>query len=195
MQDVTAIKAYFKRILPSLKEEVWADVERCLIWKNFERGEVILGAGQVENYVYYLDKGLVRMYYNQEGKERITSFFLEDEMFSGYESFLSKEPITYSIEAVEPTVLIALQREDVQNLYNTHPEMDRFGRLIAEYLYIFITDMNRSLATMSAEDRYLRMIKNRSAVLQRVPQYMIASYLGVTPEALSRIRKRMSTQS
>jgi CRP-like cAMP-binding protein len=116
-------------------------------------------------------------------------------MFSGYESFLSQRPMTYTIEAVEDTDLWSISKRDVQAMYDAHPEMDRFGRLIAEYLFIFITDMNHALATMSPEDRYLRMIKNRAAVLQRVPQYMIASYLGVTPEALSRIRKRISTQN
>jgi CRP-like cAMP-binding protein len=193
--DTQRIKAYFTRLLPNLSGETWAAVESTLIHRRFERGETILAAGQTEGYVNYLEQGLVRMYYNQEGKERITAFFREDEMFSGYESFLSQRPMTYTIEAVEDTDLWSISKRDVQAMYDAHPEMDRFGRLIAEYLFIFITDMNHALATMSPEDRYLRMIKNRAAVLQRVPQYMIASYLGVTPEALSRIRKRISTQN
>jgi CRP-like cAMP-binding protein len=163
--------------------------------RSFKRGEPLTQVGQTEGYVNYLETGLVRMYYNQEGKERITAFFKEDEMFSGYESFLTQRPMTYTIEAVEDTQVWSISRRDVQAMYDAHPEMDRFGRLIAEYLFIFITDMNHSLATMSPEERYLRMIKNRAAILQRVPQYMIASYLGVTPEALSRIRKRISTQN
>jgi CRP-like cAMP-binding protein len=193
--DTQRIKAYFTRLLPNLSVDTWAAVESTLIHRRFARGETILAAGQTEGYVNYLEQGLVRMYYNQEGKERITAFFREDEMFSGYESFLSQRPMTYTIEAVEDTDLWSISKRDVQAMYDAHPEMDRFGRLIAEYLFIFITDMNHALATMSPEDRYLRMIKNRAAILQRVPQYMIASYLGVTPEALSRIRKRISTQN
>lgn len=190
--DLGPVKSYFQRILPNLSSQTWLEVEKCLEVRSFAKDEWIIQAGQVENYVCYLHSGLVRFVIRQDGKERITSFFSEDEMFSAYESFLQRQPTMYYIQALEPTVLICLNKKNVVELYDRFPEMDRFGRLIAEYLFIFITDMNNSLATMTPEERYIRLTKKSKQLLQRVPQYMIASYLGVTPEALSRIRKRIA---
>lgn len=89
--------------------------------------------------------------------------------------------------------MLDLSYDQLQKLYKTHPIFQIFGRLIAEYLFIFISQRTTSLLLLTPEQRYQKLISNNSALLQRIPQYMLASYVGVTPEHLSRIRRKMST--
>jgi CRP-like cAMP-binding protein len=128
-----------------------------------------------------------------EDKEICTGFLIENQYVASYESFLTRKPSTFNIEAIEDTELLDLSYDQLQKLYKTHPIFQIFGRLIAEYLFIFISQRTTSLLLLTPEQRYQKLISNNSALLQRVPQYMLASYVGVTPEHLSRIRRKMST--
>jgi CRP-like cAMP-binding protein len=110
---------------------------------------------------------------------------------SEYESFLTQSPATFAVDALEPTTLVLYHREDMQRLYRLRPETNIWGRMIAEQLYISLSRRVWSFQSQSPEARYQELIAERPDLLQRVPLYMIASCIGVTPEALSRIRRRM----
>ncbi len=136
--------------------------------------------------------GLCRLYYLAEGKEVAAAFFRENEYLSEYTSFLLQTPALMSADMLEDSELIELSYDSVQMCYAKIPAFQKFGRLMAEGLFVSISERTHALLVKTPEQRYLEFIANSSELVQRVPQYMIASYLGVTPEALSRIRKRLA---
>ena len=187
------IKKYYQNLLPELSEEQWQYFQQFLVPKTIKKNEYLVEPGRVCKYVTYINKGSLRAFNVTEGKEYALSFFIENDYASEYCSFLTKTPATYFIQALEDTEVIDLHYDDMQKLYREIPILERFGRYIAENLFILLSTRNASLLTESPEERYLKLLQsNQNNLLQRVPQYMIASYLGITPEALSRIRKRLS---
>ncbi|HPH46369.1 MAG TPA: Crp/Fnr family transcriptional regulator, partial [Chryseolinea sp.] len=111
-----------------------------------------------------------------------------------YRSFLTQQPSTEYIIALEDAEVIELHYNDMQTLYEKVPSWQKYGRLIAEFLYIKVTERAQSLLFDSPEELYTRLMKERPKVIENMPQRYIASYLGIQPESLSRIRKRMMTQ-
>jgi CRP-like cAMP-binding protein len=187
------IKKYYQNLLPELSEEQWQYFQQFLVQKTIKKNEYLVEPGKVCKYVTYINKGTLRAFNITDGKEYALSFFIENDYVSEYCSFLTKTPATYFIQALEDTEVIDLHYDDMQKLYREIPILERFGRYIAENLFIMLSTRNTSLLTESPEERYLKLLQsNQNNLLQRVPQYMIASYLGITPEALSRIRKRLS---
>lgn len=130
------------------------------------------------------------MFYLVDGREICTGFGRENEYLAQYDSFLTRTPSTGNVDALEDCELINLSYDDIQDLYQSYPVYERFGRKIAEMLFIMISSQTNRLLTLTPEERYQQLQEQQSYILQRVPQYMIASYIGITPEHLSRIRKK-----
>lgn len=189
----TQINNYFKNLLPEITDDEWQAYQDCLTVRYLKKGDFLLKVDAVCNYVSFINKGMVRFYMLVEDKEICTGFYIENQYVASYESFLTRKPTTFNIEAIEDTELLDLSYDQLQKLYKTHPIFQIFGRLIAEYLFIFISQRTTSLLLLTPEQRYQKLIYNNSALLQRVPQYMLASYIGVTPEHLSRIRRKISS--
>lgn len=184
------IRAYYQNFIP-LSEENWELLESRLKILKLNKNEFLHKEGEVCKYVTFVNKGLLRAYHKIEDKEFIEAFFCENEYLSDYSSFLTQTPGKIYVEAIEDCELVLLDFESVQELYERVDSFQKFGRLMAEYLFIEVSTRNNSLLFESPEQRYLKFTKNERDLQQRVPQYMIASYLGITPEALSRIRKRI----
>lgn len=186
------IRAYYQNFIP-LSEENWELLESRLKILKLNKNELLHSEGEVCKYVTFVNRGLLRAFHKVDGKEHIEAFFCENEYLSDYSSFLTQTPGKLFVEAIEDCELVLLDFESVQELYERVDSFQKFGRLMAEYLFIEVSMRNNSLLFESPEQRYLKFSKNERDLQQRVPQYMIASYLGVTPEALSRIRKRLLT--
>jgi CRP-like cAMP-binding protein len=119
---------------------------------------------------------------------------LDNEFVSSYKSFLRQEPVMSSIQAMEDSILITFSNKAIQQLLDnpvTAFKMERFGRLIAEYLICCYEDRVEAFVTQTAEERYATLLNSNSRLLQRIPQHYLANYLGITPVSLSRIRRRM----
>jgi CRP-like cAMP-binding protein len=116
----------------------------------------------------------------------------QNEYIAQYDSFLLQQPSAGSIDALEDCEMVNLSYADMQLLYRSHPVFQVFGRKIAEMLFIMVTSQTTRLLTMTPEERYQSVVQYQPFVIQRVPQYMIASYIGITPEHLSRLRRKMS---
>jgi CRP-like cAMP-binding protein len=188
------IKQYYKVLIPELEEESWELMASMFTIRRLKKGEVVFNTGDYCRNVSYLNHGLCRFYYSIEGKEVVAGFFREGEYLSEYSSFLLQVPSTMTADALEDTELIELSYDSIQKLYQKTPVFQKFGRLIAERLFIAVAERSHAFLLKTPEQRYHDFVNNSSLLVQRVPQYMIASYLGVTPEALSRIRKRISSQ-
>lgn len=190
------IKAYYFALLPSITEEQWWFYEQKISIRTYKKGDLILRPGQICDTVSFINSGLVRFYHLLDGKELVAGFFDEEQpYFSDYESFLTRKPSPMYIEAIEATEVADINYEGVQLLYDTVEAADRLGRYIAEGLYTMLSARNNAFLLDSPEQRYQKLLEQRPGLFQRVPQYMIASYLGVTPEALSRIRARLSKKA
>lgn len=187
---IAQIKIYYKNLLPSMQEEDWQALEKKLKVQYLKKGEYLTRQGDTCRHVSFVNRGLLRMYYLADGKEICTGFVKENEYFAQYDSFLTGQPCTGNIDTLEDSELINLSYADMQSLYRSNPIFEIFGRKMAEMLFIFVVSQNTRLLSMSPEERYQYIIDNENWIIQRVPQYMIASYIGITPEHLSRLRKK-----
>lgn len=159
--------------------------------KQFKIKELILSEGSVCKHSYFINSGCIRFFHNVEGVEQTGQFFFENGWYADYESYLSGRPSKQNIEAIEKSEILMLAKADLDMLFTKIPKFERFGRLMAENAYLGISQTNIDLTTLSPEERYLKLIKERPKVMQRVPLKYIASYLAIKPESLSRIRKRL----
>lgn|SRR5688572_18576507 len=187
-----AIHAYYLNLVPRLSKADLEALDKCLVVRRIPKGDFLVKAGQVCRFVSFLNSGLARLYYNLEGKDISIGFVLPGQYTSEYESFLTQKPAGQSIDALTDLEVIDLGYNDMQRLYKDFPAYQEFGRKIAEMLFIYLNQRTTALLAMSPEERYRHMIADQPALLQQVPQYMLASFIGVTPEHLSRIRKKIS---
>ena len=165
-------------------------VRRLFHKKVFKKGEHLLQAGNVCRYVTFIETGLVRYYFNSDGEERTNYFNKEGEFVCVYTSFLPQTPSDINIQALEDTTIFVISFNDIQELYTEVEHGERFGRLAVEQVYLNAINQIGSLYTDPPEVRYAKFLSNFRDIAQRIPQYYIASYVGIKPQSLSRIRKR-----
>jgi CRP/FNR family transcriptional regulator, anaerobic regulatory protein len=189
------VKAYYYELIPALTNEAWISLEKKFTVQQFKKGEFLIREGDICRYVSFINHGMVRFYYLVEGKEICTGFSGKNEYISEYTSFLTQTPAAMFIEALEDTEVVHLSYNDMQDSYNNYSFFERFGRKIAERLFVMLSSQNTRLLTLTPEQRYQFVVQHQPLILQKVPQYMIASYIGITPEHLSRIRKKLSDRT
>lgn len=186
------IKSYYRQLIPHLADTEWKALEDCLEIMNYKKGELVIAEGKVCNHVYFINSGWLRLFMTVDGKQISTGFIGSREYVSAYNSFLTRQPSLENIEVLENAELLLLSYSNMQQLYKQYPVFETFGRKIAEQLFIWGSQRNNALLLLTPEQRYQQMIANNPALSQQIPQYMLASYIGVTPEHLSRLRKKMS---
>lgn len=171
-------------------EEISAFERRCYR-KSFKKKELLHDKESVVNEVFFIEKGMVRVKITDlEGKEHTTHFAVENQFISDYKSFLQNEKSSYQLEALEPCEVIVLTREAIEWGYENMAEGEKLGRLIAEFYFIYMDTRIQRMYTLSAFERYELMNSVFPGIHNRVPQHMIASYLGITPIHLSRIKRQ-----
>tara|TARA_B100000780_G_scaffold17911_1_gene11696 strand:- start:224 stop:787 length:564 start_codon:yes stop_codon:yes gene_type:complete len=170
----------------------WLELSEDFIEKKIDKGNFLIKEGEYCNYVGFIDEGLLSYYYLVDGRKFIRGFFFATDFISSYTSFLSNEKSQAYIQALENTSMILIHKDKLSQLYQKNSIFLQLGRLLTEHLYILISEKYEDLLLKSAEERYLNLIENKPNVIQSIPQYMIASWLGITPEGLSRIRKRLT---
>ena len=191
--NTTSIKQVMDSILP-LNAECWEDFTSFFTIRNVKKGEIILDLNEVCKHVYFVNSGLMRCYYfTPEGREITGDFFSANKFITDYFSFSTQKKSTCVFQALEDCELISIPRPAVYLMYDKYHAGERFGRLIAEQSFIELMDSILAEKTMSPEQRYKKLITDRAELLERVSLNMIASFLRITPEHLSRIRKKMAT--
>lgn len=154
----------------------------------------LVKADTVCNYVYYIEKGLSRTFYLIDGKD-VTDWISTEKTFAcSIVSFITRKPDIRAIELLENSILWAIHYDDLERLYKEHHEIERFGRLLISTGLVQVQQRFDDLHFASAHDRYKKLIRTNPTLIQRVPLGMIASYLGITQETLSRIRSNFPLQ-
>ncbi len=174
-----------------LEDAAWNDMQQRLVHRTYKKRELFIAEGKICREIGFVITGSFRCHKVIEGIEVTTYFSFDQEWISAYTSFLRKAPSFIAIEAMEDSEVLVLAYDDLQYLYNHYVSFERFGRLIAEYLVGCLDDRMHSLLLKTPEERYLKTLTENSKYFERVPQHYIASYLGIAPESLSRIRKRV----
>lgn len=190
-QLLTQLRAYSDQLV-KLPEHEWTRFAGIMHPASFNKGQHLLEIGHVCDHVCFLGTGLVRAYRIHDGEDLTEQFFFEGNYATEYESFLTRTPSTVGLQAMEPCTLVRFNYADLQGTYASSPMAERMGRLIAEHIFTGSSRRTRSLLFDTPEQRYLALIKERPKVMARVPQKYIASYLGLKPESLSRIRSRLT---
>lgn len=159
--------------------------------KQYVKGEVITQYDQVENHVYFMDHGIVEMTIKSYVTEKIIDFFFENEMFCALTSFLTQIPADVQIRTLTDSQVEIIDREDLNQAYQKSFEANRFGRILTEQGYIRKSNREKDFLSKTAEERYSEMLTSHSDYLNLIPVNKIAKYLGIHPESLSRIRKKV----
>lgn len=181
------------RQIINLDKEAEASITTSFKELKIKKGDHFLKEGEPNLLLGFIVNGLVRIYITKKGEEQsCIDFSKEGEFITVYESFLQKGISTQSIQAIEDTTLLVINNNDLQNLYQNIPNGDKLGRIVIEKRFIELAKQLYSIYLHNSEQRYLHFVKTYPDLLQRIPQYYIASFVGVKPQSLSRIRKRLA---
>lgn len=151
---------------------------------------ILLNEGDIATHLYFIKKGCLRMWFNKDGKDITFQFFFEGHAVASIDSFINNRISRFTIESIEPSTIISIGKANFEQLQQLYPPIkDGFQ----EILFQRFRDYSRLFLSMikdTPEERYKDLVANHPEIIQRIPQHYIASYLGITPVSLSRIRKR-----
>nr|WP_246865810.1 Crp/Fnr family transcriptional regulator [Croceivirga thetidis] len=160
---------------------------------QLKKGETLVTPGKKVEYFYYLASGCICYYKMEEGETKVLEFYTEDVFFTDLLSYVNEVPSNYYLKAVEPTMVFGIKKVDAERLFDDSHQLERFGRLSMQEAFLKLFTRVERMSIRSNDERYLRLLEKRPDLFQRVPNYLIASYLGMTPVGLSKLRKRLTT--
>lgn len=167
-------------------------IQDSFVRKVLQKKEFLLYKGDISARMSYIEKGCLRSYYlDEDANEHILHFGIEGWWINDLYSYLTETPAQHFIQAIEPSEILQIHRDVLEKLYKRVPPLERFFRIKMQNAYVATQQRTINSMSQSAKDRYLEFCRKYRAIEQRVPQYMIAAYLGITPEHLSTIRKNL----
>jgi len=191
MEDTRAIRV--PHLLAGIEhlQKCWDQYQALFHQRTIPARMTILKAGEIPSKLFFIEKGCLRMSINSHGRDVTTQFFFEDDSVASIESFRLRRPSPVSIQSVEPTTLLVVHKNDARRIMEDFPEMkdvmlELMFRRFEAYSRLFV-----SYITQNPRERYLSLLRQDPRIVQRIPQHYIASYLGITPVSLSRIRRRI----
>jgi CRP-like cAMP-binding protein len=181
----------FEQLLNTIRDSPkWAQFQDLLIEKQIAAKTILLNEGEISTHAHFIKKGCLREWFNKDGKEITFQFFFEGQAVASIDSFLNNQPSLYTIESIEPSIIYSISKANFEKINQLFPDFkESFQKLLYQrfrnYANLFLSRIKDS-----PKERYEDLIKNNPQIIKRVPQHYIASYLGITPTSLSRIRNR-----
>lgn len=176
-----------------LTEEEFKYFTSLLLHKRLRKKQFLLEEGEVFNYECFVNSGCLRQYYlDEKGQEHIIQFAISDWWIGDQYSFLTGQPAINFIDAIEASEVLLISKTNLEQLYVTVPKFERLFRIAFQNSYLALQRRILSNLSHTAEERYLDFTTRYHEIEQKVPQHQVASYLGITPESLSRIRKQLA---
>ena len=176
-----------------LSEEEFQLIAKYIRVVQFEGKEIITKKGQIENYIYFILKGLVRKYYIKYKQEFNTQISYEGHLIHSQESFHNRKPSNYIVETIEPSTLISIHYDDLEKLYRMAEKFEHLGRLIITYTMVLKDNWRAQLTELPSKERFINFLNKHPEMLHRVPQKFLASYLNMRPETFSRLKHLMQS--
>lgn len=175
-----------------IDDESWNMLEIHITRQKFNKSEFLLKQGEVEKKVYFVESGIIRYFIQQgEDKEATFAIIFENQLAGAYDSFLQQIPSEYFVQAIKPSITWSFPIEILQRLYQAVPVANSIGRIACEELFLIKANRELSMYKYTAQERYLNLFSEKPRHIKEIPLKYLASYIGVTPQALSRIRKRI----
>jgi CRP-like cAMP-binding protein len=183
------LRRYLELVVPH-EEEAWQAMRSILKAKHLGRHEHFLVQGGICRHLGFITEGYVRLYYLVGDEEITKDFNFENEFCGSYASFISEQPARFNVMAMEPVRLYPIPRNILLMLYETYSCWQKLGRINMERMFVKKEQREASFLLDSPEKRYEKLVKESPKWIQRIPLKYLASYLGMAPETLSRIRKK-----
>jgi CRP-like cAMP-binding protein len=186
------IKTYIDQIATISKLD-WDFFKSKLQRRIIPKKTIFLKINEIENHISFIESGVVRLFLPKENPEKETTFgfSFKNQFVSAYDSFLTQKPSLYQLQALTEISILSISYKDLQEVYQTTQIGNLIGRLTAERLFLIKSKREQNLLNLTAEERYLNLFKERPELIKVIPLKYISSYIGVTAQALSRIRKRL----
>ena len=186
---------FLNKFIPLSLDEYNELIVPCVIQRHFNKKSIITYTGEVENYINFIDSGLVRKYYKKANEEINTQISYEGHIIHSQESFHSRIPSEYSIETIEPTELTSITYECLERIYSSSEKMQRLGRLVITATMVLKDKWQSQLVKLSPRERFISFVTRHPELMQRVPQKYLASYLNIKPETFSRFKHLVKDHS
>lgn len=182
------IKAYFDRLV-EISDNDFDLFTSKLVKISYPKNSIIIERGKIENYLSFIQEGVVRFNIPGVDHDLTFDFGFADSFVSAYDSFITQSPSSYNIEAMSNCTLWCISKNDLEIIYAQTDIGDRIGRIIAENIYLNKMKREISLLQNSAKQRYLDLLQEKPQLVQNIPLKYLASYIGIKPQSLSRLRK------
>jgi len=195
MSHQKSLLDFLNKFIPLSLDEYNELIAPCIIKRHFDKKSIVTTAGEVENYINFIDSGLVRKYYKKISEEVNTQISYEGHIIHSQESFHSRIPSEYSIETIEPTELSSITYECLEKMYSSSEKMQRLGRLVITATMVLKDKWQSQLVKLSPRERFISFVTRHPELMQRVPQKYLASYLNIKPETFSRFKHLVKDHS
>lgn len=185
------VKTFIRQIIHISDDELSQLLNNCAV-KTFQRNEILSEPGKEPNELFFINSGLLRVIVNDKtGVDHTVYFAMENQFVADYSAFILKQPSLYTLQAVEQTEVVLIPRSAIEWGYKHLKEGDKLGRLIAEFYFIYHDNYIKNQYSRTPKERYESISEVFPNIHNRVPQHMIASYLGITSVHLSRLKKQL----
>jgi CRP-like cAMP-binding protein len=166
------------------------ELQDLLVEREIASKTILLHEGEISNHAHFIKKGCLRQWFNKDGKDITFQFFFEGQAVASIDSFINNKPSLFTIESIEPSAIFSISKDQFELLNRIYPEFkegiqELMFQRFKNYSHLFLSRIKDT-----PRERYDDLIKNHPEIIKRVPQHYIASYLGITPISLSRIRNR-----
>ena len=188
MSSAKSFIDFLNKFITISQEEFNDLIAPCVIKRSFEKREIVTYAGQVEDHINFIEKGLARKYYKKENEEINTQISYEGHIIHSQESFHSRTPSEYIVETIEPCEMSSITFECLEDIYSTSKKMERLGRLVITATMVLKDKWQSQLVKLSPRERFINFVTKHPELMQRVPQKYLASYLNIKPETFSRFK-------
>jgi CRP-like cAMP-binding protein len=185
------LKAYCKQIVPLTESELKL-LDKYFEPASFKKRDYLLTNGKVCNFIAFISEGVIRHFHIKDGVEKTCDLSFANSWVTDFQSFTYGTACIMNLQALENTTVLSITKKNLTELYKACGKYETFGRIMAEQVAQRATEIAMSLSSDKPEERYLKLIKNHPDIFQRVQQKYIANFLGISPESLSRIRKRIT---
>lgn len=187
MDNYRALQQFIEQFIPLTGEE-FAQLKKRSSVVHVRKKDIITQAGETENYLYFIARGLIREYFFKAGEAITSQVVAEGTLFGSVTSFLTGTPSHFCIEAMEPCSLVTIQKGQLEDLYRNSPQWEKFGRILTTH---FVIRKEREVMLryrLTPRERFLQFMQENPQLLQRVPQKYLASLLQIKPETFSRMK-------